>query len=448
VTLVLLLSVWIGVLVLLPLVRGRRHREGSGLLYAYLLNLWAIHWLGALVYTLPWFRRGDVDIVELGFWQTTYGVVGFALGSLVLAPMLEPSESPMVPAGDSANQSSGVGTYYLVLGGLAYVFLSQLRLPTLGAIVAAAQQLLVVGLCLKCWWAWQAGRSGRLAGWLGAALLLPMFTVVQVGFLSYGAVAALILYVFVGSFFRPRWKVAAVALVIAYVGLSFYVSYMRDRGDIRETVWGGRPLEERVQQVFATVEGIEWFDPTDPRHLGAIDSRLNQNRLVGLAVDLLSRTGAYAYGDTLVDGLLALVPRAAWPGKPVFAGSGDLVTQFTGLRVREGTSIGIGTVLELHANFGTAGVVIGFLLLGTLVTLIDAAAHRDLVVGRWEGFTFWYLVGMSFLQVGGALVEVAGTAGASVVAALGVNQVYRLVLARRPASGSRAPGRSLVRPVP
>lgn len=447
-TLTVMLAIWLGTMPVLALVRRRQNHEGSGLLYAYVLNLWAIHWLGAAVHTLPWFRRGDLDVILLGLEQSTYGIVAFVVGSLVLAPMLESARSGTAElVEDLPARPRGVAAYYLVLGGLAYVFLSQLRLPTLGAVVAAGQQLLVVGLCLKCWWAWQAGRAGRLAAWLGVTLLLPVFTIVHTGFLSYGAVAALIVFVFVGSFYRPRRKVVAVALVIVYAGLSFYVSYMRDRPEIRETVWGGRPLEERIERVIATVGGIEWFDPTDVQHLAAIDERLNQNYFVGLAVDDLSRSGAYANGDTLVDGVLALVPRAAWPEKPVFAGSGDLVTRFTGVRFREGTSVGVGTVLELYANFGTVGVMVGFLLLGVLMTLLDATAHRRLALGRWEGFTLSYLVGMSFLQVGGSLVEITGTAGASVVASLAVNRFYRHVLTRRRLAASRSPRRSSAAPV-
>jgi hypothetical protein len=448
-TLAVLLGIWIVAVVVLALVRRQRRCEGSGLLYAYFLNLWTIHWLGAAVYLLPWFRRGDVEVVQLGFEQSTYGIVAFVVGCLVVAPLLDSSRSRSDEGDDgSPAASSGVARYYLIVGGLAYLFLGQLRLPTLGAIVAAGQQLLVAGLCLKSWWAWQAGRTRRLAGWLGLSCLLPIFTIVHTGFLAYGAIAALLLFVFVGSFFRPRWKMVAVALVVAYAGLSFYVSYMRDRTDIRETVWGGRPLDERIEQLTGTVTSIEWFDPGDVSHLAAIDERLNQNYLVGMAVDLLSRTGAYAHGETLVDGALALVPRVVWPEKAIFAGSGDLVSRFTGLRFREGTSVGIGTVLELYANFGTVSVMVGFMLLGVLMTALDAAAHRELVQGRWDRFTFWFLAGMSFLQVGGALVEVAGTAGASVVASLAVNRLYRYVSTRRTLSAVSSPRRPLAAPVP
>ncbi len=47
------------------------------------------------------------------------------------------------------------------------------------------------------------------------------------------------------------------------------------------------------------------------------------------------------------------IPRALWPNKPVVGGSGDLVSTYTGIRFADGTSVGIGQVLESFVNFGT-----------------------------------------------------------------------------------------------
>src|ERR1700734_2977948 len=95
-----------------------------------------------------------------------------------------------------------------------------------------------------------------------------------------------------------------------------------------------------------------------------VDARLNQNWLVGAAVNRLSETDAFAHGDTLWDAPLALIPRALWPDGPTNAGSGDLVNRYTDIKFGAGTSVGIGQVLEFYANFGTTGVMIGFALMG------------------------------------------------------------------------------------
>src|SRR5205814_7729697 len=101
------------------------------------------------------------------------------------------------------------------------------------------------------------------------------------------------------------------------------------------------------------------------RHRGAIDRRLNQNFLVGAAAaSLESGQVEYASGATLGNMIVALIPRAIWPDKPAVGGGGSVVADFTGIEFAEGTSVGAGQVLEFYVNFGTWGVIGGFLLLG------------------------------------------------------------------------------------
>jgi hypothetical protein len=425
--LVLLLIVWLACLVAIAMMRFRQGAHGTGLVFAYLVNLWFAHWLGAAIYLFPWYNMQDWRVVQSGFEQSVYAVLALAAGSVVLAPILlslwPPRHSARVWEPDPK-----LARTYLVVGATAYAALSTVlgQLPTVGSLLAAAQQLLVVGLCLICWHAWHRGRIGRLVGWLLATSLLPFATIVFTGFLGYGAVAALVIYLFVGSFVRPRWKVGVGFLILAYLGLSFYVSYMRDRSNIRDVVWGGRPLDERVEQVLQTITDIDWFDPTSEAHLWQLDRRLNQNYFIGLAEERLARgDGAYAYGATIVDSVLGVIPRAVWPEKPILAGSGDLVARYTGVRFAEGTSVGIGQVMELYVNFGTTGIVVGFLVIGTLLPIVDRWACEALEREDWRHFALWFLPGVAMLQVGGAFVEVTGTAAASIVATLAVNRFLR-----------------------
>ncbi len=90
---------------------------------------------------------------------------------------------------------------------------------------------------------------------------------------------------------------------------------MRDRDEIRAAVWGGRSVADRMEQVTLTLKNFEWFDPRSEQHLRRIDERLNQNVLVGAAVNLMQDTGNYTYGKTVGDALLALVPRVLWPNR-------------------------------------------------------------------------------------------------------------------------------------
>ena len=177
-----------------------------------------------------------------------------------------------------------------------------------------------------------------------------------------------------------------------------------------------------MSQLQKTAEEFEWFDVSNDEHLRQIDGRLNQSYLAGLAVSRLSENGQYVHGDTLWEALIALVPRAIWPDKPMAAGSGNMVSEYTGLIFATGTSVGIGHVMEFYVNFGTVGVVFGFLFMGVLVTTLDVAAAERLAINNLHGFVLWFLPGISLLQVGGSLVEATVSAVASIGVALLANK--------------------------
>ncbi|MGH9545461.1 MAG: hypothetical protein ACRD23_09625 [Terriglobales bacterium] len=358
-------------------------------------------------------------LTTYGLEQSTYALAALVAGSLFLSPVLA-SYLPVCRAGVRYIPHPRLPKVYLFIGAVSYLllltFLSQL--PSMSVVISSGQGLYVAGLCLFCWNAIRRELAGALLTGLALALMMPLITIITQGFMGYGAAAALLVFAFVGSFFS-RWKMLVVAVLACYVGLSVYVTYMRDRTDIRTVVWGGQPLEDRLDHIGQTLDTFEWFDPHNSAHLNRIDERMNQDLLVGAAVARLSESHDFARGETLWGALLALVPRALWPEKPVFAGSGDLVSRYTGRHFAEGTSVGVGQVLEFYINFGTVGVVLGFLLLGAIFTTVDAQARRQLLAGDQQGFVLWFVTGMAMLRPGGSLVEFsAGTAGSLITVSI------------------------------
>lgn len=431
------LLIWMVVMGLVASVRWRRKTPSTGLTLAYLFNLSLIHWFGAAIYLLPAFQSQDMRLTELGFEQSLYGILAFAFGGLVLTPLL--ASKGWLPRSKATHRPDPrMPKAYVAFGVAFYVLSSTIfgRLPTAQAIVSSGQQLVVAGLALCCWKAWQERKVQRVVMWLLLALLMPFTTVISLGFLGYGAVAFLTLLIFVSGFVRSPFKIALVGLPLIYVGLSIFVTYMRDRGDIRASVWGGQSFSDRIDRLGESAVSFEWFDPGRFEHLQRIDVRLNQNWLVGAAVNRLHETDGYARGDTLWDALLALIPRALWPDKPVSAGSGDLVNRYTDVKFADGTSVGVGQVLEFYANFGTAGVVIGFAIMGLLITALDLQAADRLARSNLQGFVLWFLPGIALLQVGGQLVELTASAAASVIVALLANKYLDRLQTR--GAGTRA----------
>lgn len=418
-----LLLLWIVVIGLILLIRWKRYQVGGGLLFAYIINLWMIHWVANALYLAPWYAFFDREILLLGLEQSVYGLVGFAVGSLILAALFIPSERGDASSDETTEYPPQLPVYYMGFGILSYMLQSTPLggLPTVTALVSVGQNLFILGVCLACRQAWKTEKYWAFVGWIGVMATIPFVTILTRGFIGYGVVALLVVVAFISSFVRPRWRVVAIGLVVCYMGLSVYINYMRDRNDIRDTVWGGASYVARVDQLIDTFVDFEWFDWENEAHFRFIDLRLNQNLLIGMAVRNLEDSENFAEGETIWQAFVAFVPRIIWPEKPVFAGSPDLVARYTGLQFARGTSVGVGQVMEFYINFGTTGVVIGFILFGLFITLLDAAAWRRLRRGDWQRFTLWYMIGISFLQVGGSMVEIAGSAAAAGGAAWLVN---------------------------
>ena len=424
---------WMAAAALIFIVRWKHRGTSAGLVFTYLCNFTILHWVGAATYLRSWFGGSDLYTSRLGMVESTYAILALAIGSLLLAPRL----IRLFRIGEGTVMSHkphrDLPTAFLVVGLASYIlFSSDLgRLPSMSAVSAVSQQFIVVGICLLCREAWIRKDIGSVLAYLGAGLLLPFFTIVSQGFLGFGAMACFTILCFLAGMTRSLWRFTAGALVMAMLFLSLYVSYMRDRREIRQAVWGGQSMQQRIGRVYSMVTTLEWFDPFNDDHLRRVDSRLNQNYLVGRAVEYLSFGDSYANGGTIVDAVIALVPRAIWPDKPVRAGSGSLVSRFTGIKFAEGTSVGIGQVMEWYVNFGRAGVVIWFLFLGVMLTVADTMAGIKLRSGDWLSFTMWYVPSLALLNIGGSLVEVSGTAGASIVVVSLVNKVFLYRLQRR-----------------
>jgi hypothetical protein len=407
---------WAAIAVLIAAVRTVRTAGGVGLVTAFLVNFGMAYWLGAAIALLPWYDPPNVDKIFAGFQQSTFALAGFAVGALLLAPKPVDTRPASATAGDER-----LPRLYVVVGLICFLVLLPVasRIPSGSALISQGWNLVVAGLALGCWCAWTRMRPVAFGWWLTATLGLPLLTILTQGFLGYGTTAAIAVLCLVASFYRPRWRVLAAAAVLMYVGLSLYVTYMRDRNGIRDVVWGGAPVSERVSTLYQTISSIEWFNLHNPDHLARITQRLDQNAQVGSAVEYLDQGLAQlAYGKTLIDGLVSLVPRVIWPTKPIVVGGASLVTQYTGVVFDPSTTVGVGNVMESYISFGTLGVTIWFILLGAVLTRVDAAAARHLRQGTWPGFVQWYLPGLSLLAVNGSIVELTSSVGAAVVVTL------------------------------
>jgi hypothetical protein len=433
------LTAWMLILVGIVFLRSRNGVMGVGLVVAYLLNLWLLFWPASALYLLPWYHGTLRNFTASGTEQSLYGLAGFAFGSLLIAPRL--LNTRMRLRGQTVHLSDlKLPTAYLITGVASYGLLSAFlgRIASLNSILSSGQELVVVGLSLCCWRAWRDGGMKKALPWLALSLTFPLITIVTRGYIGYGSVAALSVLIFMSSFARSKVSVAVAGVLLTYVALSVYVTYMRDRGEIRHSVWGGQAFSDRIDRVMLTASTFEWFDLHNVEHLKRIDDRVNQSYLTGAAVEHLKASRDFARGETIRDAFLAMIPRILWPEKTIKAGSGDLVSRFTGITFDKSTSVGIGQVMEFYVNFGTPGVVFGFMVFGAIITTLDILAAERLATGDLHGFVLFYLPGLSFLQVGGQLTEITASAAASLIVALMVNRILDRLQKKQ--AGERRPG--------
>jgi len=392
---------WLGIAVAMVVWRWRSKLPGVGLTIAYVAILGQLHWIGGAIY-LPESPLPYSLTAVKGFMQSLYAVSAFAAGSLVINAILQRSEDvERVRVGSRLYET---GRRYLprllILSGFAFYVLGVSpvsRLPSITPILGAGQDLFVLGLCVHALFAIVEERWEQLTITIGIAVLIPSLTLITSGFLYVGVIQVVIIFFFVAELYRPRWHLLVAGVVMLFFGLSIYVSYMQGRGQIRQVVWGGESLDNRVEVVTSMLGSAERFDPTNARHLYMVDARMSQNPLVGQTVEYLSETGNYARGTTLTQLFYAPIPRVIWAGKPAVVGGNRMASKYTGRTFDESTSVGVGHVMELYLNFGRPGVLVGFLVLGIIVTYLDARAGIALASGRWGRFVIFFLAGLPFL---------------------------------------------------
>ena len=416
----------------------RRDRLSLGLPLAYLALLLIIHVPGALVHMIGGQFLRDTDYVETGIRYTAIGVACFVSGVWIARAGAKPAHAPM-----TADRRSFA--IFCLIGGWVFVYgLSPLsRIPSLGAAVANGGAIWMLGTLLGLRAAMQSGKVRRIVLWSAAPAVYTVLMLLLGGFLSYGAAAVTIVVSVLAVTARGYLRAAAGVCIAVLVGLTVFVNYFEHRDNIRESVWGGASMGDRIGSVVGTADTFHLIDLGSEKDLVAIDQRLNQNMFVGLAASRLEdKEVDYLNGASVWDGVLSLVPRAFWPDKPITGGSGQIVAQVTGLQLNEDTSWGVGNVLEFYINFGLPGVIGGFLLLGWLVGTLDLRAAIAERRGDLKQVLLLFLPTVALIQPGASIVEMTGSAGAALIAAYAWRWGWGVWTARRRAA---APQRRIER---
>ncbi len=404
-----------------------------GLPLAYLVSMALIHVTGAALYADNLYAFYDVSWVEDGFYLSALGAVSFAIGAAVAQWRSHKPTSFVAFSLESAKPYlQRLRPFPLLIFGLfCWLFILPIisRIPSGAALSAGFVSLIPASVFLGIFKAQLEKKRTEMLVWAVMLLMLPIFTVASSGFLGFGVTMMTIvvcaLLVVIKKWRHWLW-LSPLAL---FFGLSVYVSYMISRDNIREEVWDNPTLSDRIGAITGAYDKAEWFDPMDMSQRKIIDNRLNQNVFVG-QVQQRVETGAtqIVNGETIIAGFASYVPRVFWPDKPSVGGSGNLVARFTGTKFAEGTSVGIGQVLEFYINFGVAGMAICFFILGAVLGWIDTRAANALRNLQWRQFLVFLMAGIGLVQPIGSFSEILTSPISGMIAAVVAAQ---LVLGRR-----------------
>ena len=434
------LLLWALVL-LVALIAVRRQQTSLGLPLAYLTGLMLIHVPGGLVHWLnPGLFSTSIEVAQ-GLRLSALAAVAFLIGLLL---SLHTNHRPAAdhPSRSRLQRSAGGWRQrqtqlpfwrFCLIGGLSCAFLLTplLAIPSLAAVVSTGSAIWILGglLAIRCF---SQQQREQLPAWLLAILAYPTLTLILGGFLSYGTAALINTLAVLLVSVRGIAKVLLAYALALLLALSVFTAYFQNRNSLRDAVWGGAPLPQRLTALSAIAADLHLFDPYAEPDARATDERLNQNYFLGMAESRL-RSGDFSplAGRSLWEAITALIPRMFWPDKPVSAGSGTLVSEATGLVLSDTTSFGIGNVMEAYLNFGTTGILLFFCGFGYVLSWLDRSAFLAEQRGDVQQLLSTFLPAVALIQPNGSFVELTSGAAAAWLAARLWSWLWRQQPARR-----------------
>ena len=325
----------------------RRDQVSLGLPVAYLFSLLLIHVPGAYVHAVRSDLFNNTELIEIGIGYTAIGSLAFAAGVWL-------ARRRRLTLNCEYRSKNSQFWAFCLIGGWFFVYaLSPLgSIPSLGAAIEKGGAIWILGVMLGLRDALRRSHQMAVTLWLFALAVYPTLMLLFGGFMSYGTTATIIALSALTIITRSYAKMLGATIIIGFLCISFFVNYFAARDEIRAVVWSGAGTEQRVEVVTNAFVNPKLFSTDNDQHVMALNERLNQNYFTGLAAQRIEDGDVEFLGGTSVwAGVIALVPRAIWPGKPVFAGSPKIVSEMTGLYFSKTTSFGVGNVMELYIFF-------------------------------------------------------------------------------------------------
>ena len=396
---------WLAVVIAFQQYSMLNHLPTLGAPLAFLLIM-SLNHLGALVHADPTYdHRRNLFLAELdysgetvvsGFSVSFLGIFAFALGVILVDYLVRrPSARPRPTGGARAKPGAPpvlrhrdltvleqfiLHSKFFVLVGLTGYILPLLipDFPGAAALLGSIRLAYVAGVLgmIFCYRRNGMGKAAFRVMAMGSAAP-PLFGLLSDGIFGDTVAEAFVIFAFYIGLIRPNYKSvlkATLLLAVASYAVFFLsVVWMTARDEVRSNIWSNSGLVDRVEITLSSLsKATKNIDNEEMQYF--FDMRLNQNIFIGKSVEMFE-IGVIQpeEGRTLLQAVIAWIPRAFWPDKPKRGGS-DFIDKYTGKSTDGNVSYGVGQILEFYVNFKIWGVFFGMAAYGMLLRALDVRA--------------------------------------------------------------------------
>jgi hypothetical protein len=197
-----------------------------------------------------------------------------------------------------------------------------------------------------------------------------------------------------------RFKLSfALRASFAVIAIPVLVTIQSVKSEYRKATWSGREDAnvETISNLAVQADEGEKNDWVHSRGVVRTVARLNQGWHLGLVLRWVPRNREFSDGEEFIGDLVGtIIPRVFSPNKKVIGGQ-DKFDDFTGHKLRGGTSMTIGVLGDFYINFHRVGSYIGLFLFGAIISrvfygFIKRHVLEDPINIVWVPFLFSYLI--------------------------------------------------------
>ena len=193
-------------------------------------------------------------------------------------------------------------------------------------------------------------------------------------------VMLLILFISVMYWYEKR----NISIVLIVFMVFSYVFFMSVKSEYRSLTWrSGQMANSGMIEKARMFWNLNYTLYTEPQNREKAFERSPMSRiayavLFSAVVDRTPETVPYWNGETYKPLLSKVIPRAIWPDKPLEVIGGHFGHRYGFIQPTDTTtSVNLPWLIEMYANFGAWGVLVGMGLLGILFGFLEMKFNRN-----------------------------------------------------------------------